>query len=356
MKLKDVVKPLRALAPENTAESWDNVGLQVGNNKDEINKVLLTLDVTEEVIEEASKKKCELVISHHPIIFKPLKNLDSSNLVPRILQRAIKAEVAIYSAHTNLDLAEGGVNYALARALGIENNKSKGLVPLGYKEFFKAVIYVPPEAVSDVTKVLWDGGAGQIGNYDHCLYEIEGRGQFRPLEGTDPYKGTRGEDTKISEKRLETIVSFKDYPSLIEKVKKVHPYEEPVIDIFPLQYPKRSNYMGAVYALETPTTLDTLKESWGKKAIFLGDAKKSIRKLALLGGSGSMGLEYAVKNRVDLYVTGELDYHELILLKEEGISVLLLGHGASEAPVLEVLKELLPVESEISQTPYLTTF
>lgn len=355
MKLKDVLKPLKDFAPESTAEPWDNVGLQVGSQLDEVEKVLLTVDVTESTVDEAVEKGCQLIVSHHPMIFKPLKSLEVAGLVPRTLVKAIKSNIAIYCAHTNLDLAEGGVNHALSDALGLLGGRVKGLVASGYNEFAKVVVYVSEDAVDQVKEALWRGGAGHIGNYDHCLYQIEGTGQFRPLEGTDPYLGTQGEDTQISEIRLETIVSLRDYPSLIEKVKEAHPYEEPVIDVFPLHFPKNTRYMGMICTLDRTVELEELQARWGKKTMFVGE-KKPIKKVAVLGGSGGRGVEYAVKGRVDLFVTGELDYHDLIALQAEGVAALLLGHGASEAPVLEALQEILPVDSIISQNPYFETF
>lgn len=352
MKLKDVLKPLRKMAPEFTAEAWDNVGLQIGDKEQIINKALLTVDITDSCLEEAKEKGCELIISHHPLIFKPLKNLTASDYIPRLVSKAIKHGLAIYAMHTNLDLAEKGVNRALGDALGLK--RGRGLVPSGYKEYVKVITFVPNTEVESIREALWTQKAGFIGNYDHCAFETIGTGRFRPLTGTNPYLGTVGKEEEVEEIRLETIINKEKYLDLIEQIKKIHPYEEPVIDVYPLTYPKESRYLGEFINLETPVDLETLLNRWGKKTLFYG-AKDEFKRIAILGGSGSIGVEFALKNKADLFITGELDYHELIQAREEGLAVLLLGHGASEAPVLNNLLDIMPIEAQIASKPYLVT-
>ena len=233
MKLRDVLKPLKVIAPEKTAEPWDNVGLQIGDINQDIKRALLTIDITNEVIEEAIAKECQLIISHHPLIFKPLKNLTTNSVVSRLALKASQSNLAVYASHTNLDLAENGVNRALGAALGFE--RGKGLVSLGYQEFVKLVTFVPEENASVLREALWQSGAGLIGNYDHCSYETLGTGRFRPLQGSEPFIGRQGEDEKVNELRIETIVPLEGYTDLLTQIKKLHPYEEPVIDVYQLQ-------------------------------------------------------------------------------------------------------------------------
>lgn len=356
MKLSEILVPLKALAPEKTAEQWDNVGLQIGDLKKDITRALLTVDITNEVIEEAVMKNCQLIIAHHPLIFKPIKNLSASSLISRLVAKAIKNDIAIYIMHTNLDLSPGGVNYALKSALGFNSLdvRSKGLVPLGYNEYVKVVTFVPQESVELVRTALWESNAGQIGNYDHCSFELDGLGRFRPLEGSQPFIGNEGAEETVNEIRIETIIPLERFNMVVEKIKQNHPYEEPVIDGYLLQYPKRTRYMGEIVKLNQHIALENIQKSWGKPTLYYGD-KVEFKNIAILGGSGSMGLEYAIKNKVDLYITGELDYHELIVARQEGLSVLLLGHGASEAPVLGEIAKILPVQSEIATAPYLNT-
>jgi dinuclear metal center YbgI/SA1388 family protein len=353
MKLKDVLKPLKEMAPENTAEPWDNVGLQIGDSNLEINRVLLTVDITEEVIEESIKNRCNLIVSHHPLIFKPLKDLSKNSPTVRLAIKAIQNNIAIYTMHTNLDKAENGVNRALGEKLGLE--KGKGLVSSGYKEYIKVVVYVPKADADKVREALWLGEAGVIGDYDHCSFEMEGLGRFRPLEGTNPYIGMANQDTEVEELRIETIVPIEKYRALIDRVKQAHPYEEPVIDAYLLQYPKFSSYMGEIVNCKEPLTVEDISKRWGKKLLFYGE-NKNFKRIAILGGSGSIGLEYAVKNNADLFITGELGYHDLLEALEQGLSVMLLGHGASEALVLEKLQEIIPVEAQIASKPYLPFF
>lgn len=352
MKLRDVLKPLKVIAPEQTAEPWDNIGLQIGDINQDIKRALLTVDITNEVIDEAIAKECQLIISHHPLIFKPLKNLTTDSVVSRLALKAGKNNLAVYALHTNLDLAENGVNRALGEALGFE--RGKGLVPLGYQEFVKLVTFVPEENAPDLREALWESGAGFIGNYDHCSFEILGTGRFRPLQGSKPFIGSQGEDENINELRIETVVPLEGYSDLVAKIKKFHPYEEPVIDAYQLQYPKKSRYMGEIIKLKKGLALEVILRHWQKNTFFYG-AKKEFKHIAILGGSGSVGLNYALKDKADLFITGELDYHELLLAQEEGLAILLLGHGASEAPVLKSLANIVPVETEIASTPYLTT-
>ncbi len=352
MKLRDVLKPLRVIAPEKTADPRDNVGLQVGDINQEIKRALLTVDITNEVIEEAIVKECQLIISHHPLIYKPLKNLTTDSLVSRLALKAGKNNLAIYALHTNLDLAENGVNRALGKALGLE--RGKGLIPLGYQEYVKLVTFVPEENTSALREALWESGAGFIGNYDHCSFEILGTGHFRPLQGSKPFIGSQGEDEKTGELRIETLVPLEGYTDLVAKIKKIHPYEEPVIDAYQLQYPKKTRYMGEIIKLKEALPLEVILRRWQKNTLFYGH-KKEFKHIAILGGSGSVGLSYALKNHVDLFITGELDYHDLLLAQEEELAILLLGHGASEAPVLKSLANIVPVETVIASTPYLTT-
>lgn len=299
-------------APPGAAWEKDNVGLQVGSRRDKLKNILLCLEVDEEVLKEAIKKKCNLIFSHHPLIFKPIKKLDlqkdkQSNLIAGL----IKNNISLYSAHTNLDFTRDGVSFELARIL-----KLKNISFLQNEEGnqFKVVVFVPSENLESFSESLFETGAGIIGNYEKCSFRLNGEGTFKGNEKSNPSVGKKGELEKVKEVRLELIADAWKLNHLISAVKKYHPYEEPAYDIYPLKN-RNANYgAGAVGYLEYEMsekeflkhTVSSLKT--GRLKYCSGSGKK-IKKVAVCGGSGSDLTDAALNSGADAFITADIKYH-----------------------------------------------
>lgn len=242
---QEIIRLFEQFSPKALAVEGDKIGLQIGTLNKKIKNVMVTLDVLEETVDEAIAKNVDLIIAHHPPVFRPLKNIVTDQPGGRLIEKCIKHDIAVYAAHTNLDVADGGVNDMLADALGLE--ETKVLVPTYAESLKKLAVYVPKEYEEKVRKALGDAGAGHIGAYSHCAFSSEGIGSFRPLEDANPFIGQAGELERVQEVRIETV-----YPSGIEKtvlaaMKKAHPYEEVAFDIYPVeQSPLQKGLDGSV--------------------------------------------------------------------------------------------------------------
>ena len=257
MKIKEIVSALERFAPLPLQDGFDNAGLQIGLTEAEATGALLCLDVTEAVLDEAIALGYNLVISHHPLIFKGYKSITGKDYVERCILKAIKNDIVIYSAHTNLDNAQGGVNYKIAEKIGLKNLKV-----LEPKEncLIKLVTFVPDAQADSVREVLFAAGCGNIGNYDSCSYNLKGEGTFRAKEGTHPFCGTIGELHHENEVRIETILPIYKKAEVIKALLSVHPYEEPAFDLYPLQNDWLQAGSGIVGELdESETELEFLK-------------------------------------------------------------------------------------------------
>ena len=232
MKIKEIVSALERFAPLPLQDGFDNAGLQIGLTDAETTGALLCLDVTEAVLDEAIALGYNLVISHHPLIFKGYKSITGKDYVERCILKAIKNDIVIYSAHTNLDNAQGGVNYKIAEKIGLKNLK---VLEPKENSLIKLVTFVPDAQADSVREVLFAAGCGNIGNYDSCSYSLKGEGTFRAKEGTHPFCGTIGELHHENEVRIETILPIYKKAEVIKALLSVHPYEEPAFDLYPLQ-------------------------------------------------------------------------------------------------------------------------
>ena len=289
MKIKEIVSALERFAPLPLQDGFDNAGLQIGLTEAEATGALLCLDVTEAVLDEAIALGYNLVISHHPLIFKGYKSITGKDYVERCILKAIKNDIVIYSAHTNLDNAQGGVNYKIAEKIGLKNLKV-----LEPKEncLIKLVTFVPDAQADSVREVLFAAGCGNIGNYDSCSYNLKGEGTFRAKEGTHPFCGTIGELHHENEVRIETILPIYKKAEVIKALLSVHPYEEPAFDLYPLQNDWLQAGSGIVGELdESETELEFLKRI--KKIFEVGCVRhnkltgREIQKVALCGGAGA---------------------------------------------------------------------
>ncbi len=342
MKLKDISAFFEAYAPLMYQESYDNSGLQVGDYAMELRGALVTLDVTEEVIDEAIEKNLNLVIAHHPVIFSGIKSLTGKNMSERVILKAIKNDVAIYAVHTNLDAVENGVNGKICEKLELQ--KCRILEPIA-EVLKKLVVFVPLSHADKVRDVLFENGAGNIGAYDSCSFNQDGKGTFRGGEGSDPFVGEKGKMHTEAEVRIETIFPEHEKGRVIGAMLQAHPYEEVAYDIYPLDNKFKKVGMGMIGELKNEMAekdfLQLLKDEFGTACIrhtaFLG---RKIRKVAVSGGAGSFLLRRAISSGADVFVSGDFKYHQFFDA-EKRIIIADIGHFESEQYTRELFYELL---------------
>ncbi|WHY18247.1 Nif3-like dinuclear metal center hexameric protein [Paenibacillus sp. G2S3] len=332
-KGQTVIQYMEQLAPKHLAEDWDKVGLQLGSLQKEITNVLVALDVNDEVVEEAISLGCNLIIAHHAIIFRPLQGIQTDTPMGRMYEKLIKNDIAVYISHTNLDVTEGGMNDWMAEALGIENGVP--IKDIHSEQLSKLVVFVPKDHHQKVLDAILNAGAGAIGNYSHCSFNIEGFGTFIPGEGTDPYIGEKGKMERAEEIRIETIVPQSIRNKVVQAMLKAHPYEEVAYDLYTMDLKGRSLGLGRVGKLKEPTTLGQFVETV-KKGLkvdhvrVVGDLDRPIRKAAVLGGSGGKYYNSAIFRSADVLVTGDLDYHTAQDAALAGITLIDPGHNAEK--------------------------
>lgn len=331
MKIKDVVHALEMFAPLPLQESYDNAGLQVGLTDAKITGALLCLDVTEDVMDEAIRKGCNLVVSHHPLMFKGYKSFTGRDYVERCVMKAIKHDIAVYTMHTNIDNAPYGVSHVMAERLGLK--KARVLEPKE-KMLFKLAVFVPCSHASEVRQALFSAGCGHIGAYDQCSYNTEGYGTFRASAQANPYCGTIGEAHREPEVKVEVILPAYLKAAVEQALKTVHPYEEPAYDFYELQNTWTSIGSGVVGELDTPMSeqefLLHLKSVFAVGAVKHSSLRgKTIRRVALCGGSGGFLLPLAARSGADVYVTGEVKYHDYFFYQDR-LLIADIGHYESE--------------------------
>jgi dinuclear metal center YbgI/SA1388 family protein len=342
MKISELINYIESFAPLSSQESYDNCGLLVGDRNSEITGVLVSLDCVEKIIDEAIEKKCNVVVSHHPIVFKGLKTLTGKNYIERTLIKAIQHNIAIYAAHTNLDNYRYGVNFEIGNRIGLKN-----LRILAPKEnvLTKLIVYVPFSHVEVVKTALFSAGAGHIGNYDQCNFTTEGKGGFRPLDGSSPFVGSEQIHTEIDEVRLEVMVSTHRLNHVIAQMKQVHPYEEVAYDCIKLENKNEFEGSGMIGELEQPIAthafLLQIKEKFKCQVIrHTAIHKEEIQRVAFCGGSGSFLLSHAIRQRADIFITGDYKYHDFFD-SDNQIVVADIGHYESEQYTIELIHDNL---------------
>lgn len=328
---------MEELAPLGWAESWDNVGLQVGDPGRPVERVLVALELTGGVVEEAIQARTDLVVVHHPPVFKPLKALRFDSPAGRRLERLIQAGIGAYAAHSNLDQAEGGTNDTLAALAGLKEHEV--LLKAGEERYVKLVVFVPRGHEDAVRDALGRAGAGHIGNYSHCTFQTPGTGTFLPLEGTNPFLGKQGTLERAEEFRMETIVPESRVQRAVQAMIAAHPYEEVAYDIYPLSIPGRVRGHGRIGRLEQFVTLGALagrlKEALGISNLRLvGDLAGKIETVAVGAGSGGMLVPDAARRGADVLITGDVDYHDAQDAADAGLCIIDVGHYASERIVV----------------------
>jgi len=344
----DIINLLNQWAPSYLIDEWDNTGFQIGDLDKEVKKVLISLDLSREVFEKAVEEGAQMIITHHPIIFKPLKAIRKGNYKEGLIYDIIKADMVVYNAHTNLDLTIGGVNDALAHLLEIKNIQPLKVV---YEEpLYKLVVFVPNSHAELIRQVLGDAGAGWIGNYSHCTYNVEGVGTFLPQENTNPFIGEAGRLEKVDETRIETIVKEKDLKEVVNKMIKAHPYEEVAYDIYPLKNRGHIYGYGRIGEIDEKPLLDYL--DMVKKQLDIGHLTvygkmdRLVNRVAICGGSGSSFIYDAYLKGAQIYITGDVKYHEAQYGTELGLTIIDAGHYHTEKVILPVIKGYLEEKIE----------
>ena len=341
-KIKQITDLIEQLSPLAYAEDFDNVGLLVGDDQQEVQGVLVTLDCLETTIDEAIEKNCNLIVSFHPIIFKGLKKLNGKSYVERTVIKAIKNDIAIYAMHTALDNSFEGVSAKMAEMLDLENTKV--LMPQkGHLR--KLTTYAPENSAKEIREALFTAGAGQIGNYSHCSFNLQGEGTYLGNEQSNPSVGDKGNLETVGENFISVIFEKHLESQILKALEETHPYEEVAYEIVALENVHDKIGMGMMGELKRPLSphnfFENLKRTFNLKMIRHSDIISSeIKKVAVLGGSGSFAIEQAIRSGADIFVTADLKYHDFY--RAEGKLILAdIGHYESEQFTKNLLVEYL---------------
>ena len=342
MKVKDITNYLEELAPLAYAEDFDNVGLLVGNYNTEVSGILVTLDTLEEIVDEAIVKNCNLIVSFHPIIFSGLKKLNGKNYVEKAVLKAIKNDIAIYATHTALDNSNLGVSAKMCEVLGLENTKilipKKGIIK-------KLTTYVPSQKAEKLRSSLFEAGAGNIGNYQNCSFSVDGKGTFKGNENSNPVMGKKGENHTENETQISIVFESRFESKILKSLYEHHPYEEVAFEIVTTDNWYQNVGMGMIG--ELPEAISeaaflqflkkTMKTDCVKHSKFIN---KKIKKVAVLGGSGSFAINNAVSSNADVYISADFKYHDFFKA-ENKILLADIGHYESEQFTKNLLVEYL---------------
>jgi dinuclear metal center YbgI/SA1388 family protein len=342
MRVKDITSYLESIAPLSYQESYDNAGLIVGDPNAEVTAVLICLDSIESIIDEAIERGCQLVIAHHPIVFSGIKKFNGKNYVERVVMKAIKNDIAIYAAHTNLDNVQNGVNAKICEKLGLTNTR---ILSPKKNTLRKLVVFCPTADADNIRMALHDAGAGRIGDYDQCSFNLLGKGTFRAGENSDPVVGEVGKQHTEEEMRIEVVYRTPAERQIIGALMKVHPYEEVPYDIYALNNKDAQIGSGMVGELAEPMEeqqfLAQLKEQMGAGCVRYTDLlNKPVKTVAVCGGAGSFLLGAARGAGADVFVTADYKYHEFF--DAEGRIVIAdIGHYESEQFTSELFRDFL---------------
>lgn len=354
MKIFEITQFLEKIAPTSYQESYDNAGLIVGNPQTEVTSVLISLDCLEKTIEEALQTNCNLIIAHHPIVFKGLKRLNGNGYVERTILKAIKNDIAIYAIHTNLDNVKNGVNFKIAQKLGLKNIKI--LAPKN-QILQKLTIFVPLTHTQPLLDALATAGAGQVGNYKNCSFRTQGIGTFMPNQQAKAFIGTPNQQEEVTENRVEVVFPTHLQARILTAMYANHPYEEVAYFLQNVENANQEVGSGAIGELETEMSemdflnflKQTMKSDCVKYTALLG---KNIKKIALCGGTGSFLLNNAIRQKADIYISADFKYHEFFDA-DNRIVIADIGHYESEQFTSELLQGLLKNEFQSLKT-YIT--
>jgi len=337
MILKELALSLDKIFNRNLALSWDKTGLQIGNLESDINKILITLDITGDVVDEAVNLNSDLILAHHPLIFNSLDTILSSKAGEKKILALIENRVAVYCAHTNYDLMKGGLNDFVASTLDLTGTE---IIEERYEQWYKFVVFVPKEAEEKIRKVICQHGGGKWQNYSCCTFNIEGKGTFIPQEGSKPYIGELGCVNYVDEVRIECIVNERDLSNLIDATIKAHPYETVAYDVYKIENKFKDSGIGRWGKLKEPLSFKDfatkIKErleidgfGWlCKKSLKVNDKKITI--VAVVCGSANSLTRSLVDIDCDMVIVGEIGYHNALQIIESGKILIAVGHGSSE--------------------------
>jgi len=332
----EIIALFEKWSPKRFAMEGDPVGLHIGQLNRTVENVLVTLDVNEEVIDEAIQKGANLIIAHHPPIFRPLKSLLTDTPQGSMIEKCIKNDIAVYAAHTNLDVAPGGVNDMLAEKLGLVDTK---IVESTHSEpLYKLVVFSPVTHADEIRRTLEKAGAGAIGDYIGCSFSTSGIGRFTPVEGSVPFIGELGKGEEVKEERIEVVLPGPVRSKVLKAMLEAHPYEEPAFDLIALDQQANEYGLGRIGKLQEKMTLgqfaELVKEAFDVPALrFVGDSNKEIRKVAVLGGDGNKYIGAAKRSGADVLVTGDLYYHVAHDAQAMGIAVIDPGHNIEKVMI-----------------------
>ncbi|MCK9267089.1 MAG: Nif3-like dinuclear metal center hexameric protein [Alkaliphilus sp.] len=336
------------LAPLNYACKWDNVGLQLGRREDVVNRVLTTLEITDAVLDEAVEKNVDMIVTHHPMIFSPLKSITKDDMKGKIIYRAIQNNIAVYAAHTNMDVAPDGLNDYIANRLNIRDIKILDITERTL--YYKLVVFIPSGYEEKVAEAINAAGAGHIGGYSHCTFRTEGMGTFKPLKGTKPFIGKQGELERVEEIRLETIIPKEKLKEAIKALTESHPYEEVAYDIYPLANEGIVRGIGRFGELHKPKILKELAIEVKKRMDIeyvrvAGDLGTIIKKVAVINGSGADLIQIALYKGCQCVITGDVKYHDAQDAISQAINVIDIGHYDSEKIFTHFIAQYLREET-----------
>lgn len=349
-KGQTVIQLFDRMVPKHLAMPDDRIGLQLGTLQKEIRTILIALDVTDEVVEEAIREGADLIIAHHAIMYRPIAHLQTDTPAGRLYEKLIKHDIAVYIAHTNYDVAEGGMNDLMADALGL--TATTHLESVHTEKLKKLVVFVPPSHHEHVLKALFDAGAGEIGKYSHCSFNIAGTGTFLPGDQADPFIGQAGKLEHVEEMRIETIVPDSKERKVVQAMLRAHPYEEVAYDLYSMDRKGSTFGLGRVGKLAAPESLTAFAERV-KQALdvpfvrVVGDPVREIHKAAVLGGAGSRYVRHAQFAGADVLVTGDIDYHTAHDALAAGMAIIDAGHNAEKimkSSVTERLQQALSAD------------
>lgn len=340
----DIMEWMESIAPVHLAQAWDNVGLQVGLCNWPVKKMWIALDPLPEVVQAACSHQVDLLITHHPLIFKPLKALDLATPVGAILSLCIEHRLAIFAAHTNLDSARDGLNDLLAERVGLLNLSVLAGQP--DKQLYKLVFFVPAAFEKKMLKVLFETPAGTIGTYSCCSFRSAGTGTYLPGENAHPFAGQPGEISHAPELRIESVVSKPDLALVIQHLRVHHPYETMAYDVYPLADGKIDQGIGRIGSLREPLKLIQLAESIErrlglKRVVMAGDPNLKVTQVAVCTGSGSSLVDQFLNSAAQVFLSGDLRYHDARAITQAGRGLIDIGHFASEHIMVEALANRL---------------
>lgn len=347
MNVQEIIDQVDSIAPPWLADEGDPIGLQTGRRNSPVSRVLVCVDVTPSVVEQAVGIGAEMIVSHHALIYSPLRSLERSSARMDAIAKLVAEDIAVYVAHTNYDSAPSGMNDVLAELLGVTITDSLSIRRTD--PYLKLAVFVPVEALDAVRGALSTAGAGVIGNYSECDFTTRGKGHFRPLQGAEPYTGSIGKLEEVEEHKLEMILPQSLLSQAIDAMLSAHPYEEVAYDVYRLENRSITYGLGRVGTLEQPMELDKfaeiVEERLGVQGLrMVGDPSRLVKRVALCAGGGDFLIEHAHNAGADVYVTGTASYHRLLDADALGLAFIDAGHFETERPGMKDMAQRLDRE------------